>query len=471
MAEQEEVKLGARRELFVDYYLIDRLEGARLELHEPRPAEVAIRVDRPWEGEFNGGCCVFYHEGLYRMYYRGLKPEGVVELCYAESEDGIAWGKPELGIVEVEGTTANNVIVHDTPNYDIFLDTRSDVPEDERIKMTRYFTAGKERMTPYFAGQGGKEVYLFGSGDGLRFRQLEEEPVLTCDLPNAFDSHNIFFWSEVEEKYVCYFRFMDPYRTIARVTSPDLRHWDEPVPMDYGYTVREELYTNSTTPYFRAPHIYVALPARFMPGRRVVTDAQLGEMEVATSRGHVYYGDCSEGVFMSTRAGTCRYERTFMEAFLRPGLGPGNWVSRTNYPLHGIVRTGPEEISFYASRDYAQPTWHLRRYALRVDGFVSVKAPYGGGEMITRALRFAGRELEINYATGAAGSVRVEIQDAEGEAIPGYALDDCDEIIGDEIERAVSWKGEGSVVSLVEKPVRLRFVMKDADLYALCFNR
>ena len=471
MAEQEEVKLGARRELFVDYYLIDRLEGARLELHEPRPAEVAIRVDRPWEGEFNGGCCVFYHEGLYRMYYRGLKPEGVVELCYAESEDGIAWGKPELGIVEVEGTTANNVIVHDTPNYDIFLDTRSDVPEDERIKMTRYFTAGRERMTPYFAGQGGKEVYLFGSGDGLRFRQLEEEPVLTCDLPNAFDSHNIFFWSEVEEKYVCYFRFMDPYRTIARVTSPDLRHWDEPVPMDYGYTVREELYTNSTTPYFRAPHIYVALPARFMPGRRVVTDAQLEEMEVATSRGHMYYEDCSEAVFMSTRAGTSRYERTFMEAFLRPGPGPGNWVSRTNYPLHGIVRTGPEEISFYASRDYAQPTWHLRRYALRVDGFVSVKAPYGGGEMITRALRFAGRELEINYATGAAGSVRVEIQDAEGEAIPGYALDDCDEIIGDEIERAVSWKGEGSVVSLAEKPVRLRFVMKDADLYALCFNR
>ena len=91
--------------------------------------------------------------------------------------------------------------------------------------------------------------------------------------------------------------------------------------------------------------------------------------------------------------------------------------------------------------------------------------------MITRALRFTGRELEINYSTGAAGSVRVEIQDTEGEAIPGYALDDCDEIIGDQIERAVSWKGERSVVSLAEKPVRLRFVMKDADLYALCFNR
>ena len=65
------VDLRSRRELFVDYELIDRLLRARLKLHEPRPAEVAIRLDRPWEGPFNGGGCVFEYEGSYRIYYRG----------------------------------------------------------------------------------------------------------------------------------------------------------------------------------------------------------------------------------------------------------------------------------------------------------------------------------------------------------------------------------------------------------------
>ena len=35
--------IGSRRELFVDDLLIDRLDGARLKLHQPKPGGVAIR--------------------------------------------------------------------------------------------------------------------------------------------------------------------------------------------------------------------------------------------------------------------------------------------------------------------------------------------------------------------------------------------------------------------------------------------
>ena len=460
--------LSSRRELFVDHKLIDSFQQTELRLHEPRPMETAIVVDRPWEGAFNGGCCVFQHQGLFRMYYRALTTHSGPRLCYAESADGIHWTKPELGLVQIDGDCANNVIVADTPNFDIFLDTRPGVAADECIKMTRYSVEG-ESLTPYFAGKGTKAIHLLASGDGLTFRELGSEPIVTCDLPNAFDSHNIFFWSHVEQQYLCYFRIMDPLRTVARMCSPDLQHWSEPVVMAYGDTPREELYTNSTIPYFRAPHIYLALPARFMPGRRVLTDAQLADMHVASYGEHVYYNDCSDAAFMSTRAGTTHYERTFMEAFLRPGPEPGNWVSRTNYPLHGIIQTAPEEISLFASRHYAQPSWHLRRFTLRTDGFVSVHAPYSGGEMITRPCVFQGRELEINYATGAAGGLRVELQDGAGLALPGYALNDCDPVIGDEIERCVSWAGNGDVSHLAGTSIRLRFAMHDADLYALRF--
>ena len=54
--------------------------------------------------------------------------------------------------------------------------------------------------------------------------------------------------------------------------------------------------------------------------------------------------------------------------------------------------------------------------------------------------------------------------------MPGFSLEECPEIIGDEISRIVSWKGGDDVGSLAGKPVRLRFVMKDADLYSLRFR-
>ena len=182
-----------------------------------------------------------------------------------------------------------------------------------------------------------------------------------------------------------------------------------------------------------------------------------------------YYQDCSDAVLLTSRGGAT-YDRTFMEAFLRPGLGLENWVSRSNYPALNIVETGPGEMSFYVIRNYGQPSIYLRRYTLRPDGFASIHAPYRGGEMVTRPLRFTGSRLLLNYSTSAPGGVRVEIQSASGAVIPGFALSDAAESIGDRIERAVAWKTGEDVSPLAGQSVRLRFSLKDADLYALRFT-
>ena len=116
------------------------------------------------------------------------------------------------------------------------------------------------------------------------------------------------------------------------------------------------------------------------------------------------------------------------------------------------------------------PTAHLRRYTLRTDGFVSVQAGFEGGEFLTQPLVFEGGELEMNYSTSAVGSVQVEIQDAEGRAIPGYGLDECPEKFGDEIEGTMGWNAGSGVGNLAGRPVRLRFALKDADMYAFRFR-
>jgi hypothetical protein len=166
------------------------------------------------------------------------------------------------------------------------------------------------------------------------------------------------------------------------------------------------------------------------------------------------------------------------EAFLRPGIErKGTWNYGQQYLAWSIVETksdiqgAPNELSLYAIENYWTGTsCDLRRYTLRIDGFVSVNAPMSGGELITKTLTFTGNNLILNFSSSAAGSIQVEIQDENGNPISGFSLDDCDPLFGDTLERAVTWKGINDLSSLEGKPIRLRFVLRDADLFSLRFR-
>jgi len=452
--------IGSRRELFVDQFLIDGLAGTRLALQKPQPGGVAIRYDSPLEGRFCFYTTVFRDRDVFRMYYRGHPwgPDWQKSVtCYAESTDGIHWTKPELGMVEVNGSKRNNVVLPSGRQFCPFLDTRPGVPACERYKAN---AEGPDGLLGYV------------SPDAIHWTLVQEKAIVPRSLPNHFDSQNVIFWSEAEGCYCLYARHIKERRTVARSTSGDFRNWSPPAMMTYSdtgtATPSQHLYTNQTHPYFRAPHLYVSLPGRFQAGRRVLTDAQALALDVHPDGGGVR--DIADGPLLTTRAGTALYDFTFRESLVRPGIGISHWTSRTNYPALGVVQTGPSEMSLYVQRNYGQETAYLERMALRLDGFAALSAPYDGGEMLTRPLRFTGRELEINYSTSAAGALQVEIQDAGGTPKPGFALGDCPEIIGDEVERVVSWKGGSDLGELAGQPVRLRFVMRDADLFAIRFR-
>jgi hypothetical protein len=456
------VALGTRLELFADELLIGRLDGCSLKQHEPHPANIALRFDAPWEGAFSGYVTVLHDGELFRCYYRGNPIAGrdgsdTEVTCYAESRDGIHFSKPALGLFEVNGTRSNNVVLAGqapfSHNFAPFLDSRPGVPAAERFKA--------------LAGTSERGLFGFVSTDGLRWRKVRDTPLIT---EGAFDSQNVAFWSASEACYVLYLRtwtgggFRD-FRTISRSTSTNFLDWTRPVEMSFGDTPREHLYTSQTHPYFRAPHLYVATPMRFLPGRKVLTAKQARTLGVDPG----YASDTAETVFMTTRGGR-RYTRTFMEGFIRPGPDLGNWASRAGLSALGIVPTGLAEMSLYKQAHYAQPSCHLVRYTLRTDGFVSVNAPFAGGEFVTKPVTFTGRELVVNFSTGAAGRLRVELQNAAGETLPGFALADAVDQVGDEIDRVVGWKTGRDVGRLAGNAVRLRFVMQDADLYSLRFR-
>jgi hypothetical protein len=422
--------IGSRRELFIDRHLIDALENVSLVLHEPREAPAMEEPADPMEYG-----TVIKDGDLFRLYTRdgrGAKFDGdVTEVTrYCESRDGIRWTRPNLGLIEIDGSRDNNVILHEAPfchNFSPMLDARPGVAPDERFKA--------------LAGTVKSGLVAFVSGDGIRWRKLRPEPVITYTREYAFDSQNVSFWSEAEGQYVCYFRhFLDKrLRSVCRTASADFITWTEPVPMRPNFE-NEHLYTTLTHPYFRAPHIYVATPTRFLPDR----------------------GESTDILFMTAR-GDAPFDRTFRDVFIRPGPDPARWGNRSNYAALNVVPTGPAEMSIYVTP--------FRRLVLRTDGFASVHAGPDRGRLRTRPLRFEGDALEINFRTSAAGAVRVGLEDADGRPVPGFALDDCPEIVGDAIARVVGWKGGTDVGPLAGRPVRLVFDLLEADLYALQFRK
>ncbi len=465
--------IASRLELFTDRALVESLSGgAALRLHQPTPRGIALVADAPWEGN---GCVyvtVLRDGDRFRMYYRGgnyrITRQEYTEAhplvyCYAESIDGVHWAKPDLGLCEFAGSKHNNIILDriGIHSFAPFIDTNPACSPEARYKAL---------------GNGGGEegVYAFRSPDGIHWSLMADKPVLT---KGAFDSQNLAFWDAPRHEYRVYFRDFRDGRDIKTCASPDLLTWGEPVWLDYAPGRTSELYTNQILPYYRAPHILLGFPTRYVDRGWTPSHEFLPQLEHRHVRAAVSPREGSavtDGMFMSSRDG--RRFSIWPESFLRPGLRTrGAWFYGDMYQAWGLVETksaiadAPQEISLYATERYHQEDGGtvFRRYTLRVDGFASLEAPLSGGEMVTKPLTFSGRELVLNVSTSAAGSVRVEIQGIDGAALPGYALADCPEIFGDSLERPVVWKAGGDLSALAGKPIRLRFELKDADLYSM----
>lgn len=435
--------IADRRELFVDNRMIERMAGVGLRLHAPREEGVAVRFDQSWEGPLSTYAGVFKDADRYRMYYRGYTgSERNSLVCYAESDDGAVWRKPNLGLYEWKGSAANNVLFTGlgSHNFAVCPNLRPDAPLAQR-----YLAIG--RGTADFDV---KTLYGFQSADGVRWSLLQDKPIMA---DGAFDSLNLAFWDPNAGRYACYYRiFVDGVRRIARAESEDFLHW-ESVGETQISGPREQLYTNATTPYFRAPHYYFSFPKRFMKTRRRLPD-------------HPEEG-VSDGLFLSSRDGIY-FDRTFREALLRPGLDQRNWGDRGNMFAWGLVETGSREMSAYFTRNYRYSTNRLERGTFRLDGIASAHAGRPG-ELLTRALRFKGDRLTLNYSTSAAGSVRVEIQQPDGRPVQGFALSDAPALYGDAIDETYRWKSGASVAAVAGKPVRLRFALMEADLFSYRF--
>lgn len=510
------VDIGTRLEMMVDDHLVARLGGgARQRLNSPVPRDIALRLDAPWEGNAGGGFTVFEDGDRYRMYYRGqdfvyrnkqlASPSGKY-ICYAESADGIHWEKPELGLVEYDGSRQNNILLDAAEilngMFSPFRDGNPACAAEARYKAFALMQKGDARG-----------LWAYGSPDGIHWSAMSDGPVITEGL---LDTQNLAFWDGERGEYRAYHRNEfrlpqtgeEPYgshsvlantpndrqqdgdggrlrgsrygRDILTATSSDFVQWTDSVYVNYSEGRPDELYSNQITPYYRAPHLLLGFPTRYVERPWSESLEALPELEHRRMRAEIserYGAALTDGMFMSSRDG---YSFSLWpDSFIRPGLRPrGNWTYGDNFQNWGIVTTGsafsgaPDELSFYVREGYWRDgASSLRRYAMRVDGFVSVQAPLSGGELVTKPLIFEGRELVLNFSASAAGSIRVELlRDQMNTPVEGFDLEDCVELLGDDLERVVRWKDGRELGGLAGTPLRLRFVLRDADLFSFRFR-
>jgi hypothetical protein len=192
-------------------------------------------------------------------------------------------------------------------------------------------------------------------------------------------------------------------------------------------------------PYFRAPHIYLATPTRFFGDR----------------------GDSTDILLMTAR-GSQPFDRTFRDAFLRPGLDPARWGNRSNYAAWHVVPVDEQSMALYLTP--------FRRALWRVDGMTSLHAGADEGLYRTRLFRYQGSRLELNAETSAGGEILVELQDDQGAPLPGCSFADCQPLVGSKIAWQIAWKGGDRLGEWAGKPVRLAVRLREADLYSWKFS-
>ncbi len=429
----EPIDVGARLELFVDDHLIGEIKGdVRQQLLLPEPKDVVFVADQPWEGITSGYYTYFQDGDVYRMIYRGWRHDQQKKAvhkevtCYAESQDGVHWTKPNLGLFEWNGSKDNNIVWlgPGSHNFTAFRDDNPATPAEARYKA-------------FGGGRGG--LLAFQSPDCKHWKLIQDKPVITH---GAFDSQNLVFWDTDRGEYRAYWRYFGAgVRAIRTATSKDFISWENEADLTYTEgTPPEHLYTNAIQKYFRAPHTFIGFPTRYEPQSQQV-----------------------EPILMISRDG-----RTFhrhAEAVIPRTAPRDRNHNRSNYMAWGMLQLPgkPNEISVYATENYYEPTpGRVRQFVYRVDGFVALRGGEDGGQVTTKPLRYKGRRLLLNYVVRVGGTLTIETLNESGEVIGrSKPLD------GDAVDAPVTWDPDPKFSQGV---VQLCFTLKNADVFSFRFD-
>ena len=461
----EPLDVGNRKQLFIDRRFIASSEGVELRMNPAQKLGLIQDENGGPSAESGHTSRVIEDQGKIRLYV------GAGELFVLESEDGVRFRRAGISIGRGELPT-------------IFLDPHD--PDPAR----RYKLFWLQTQSPFNLETDG--IFAAYSADGLQFTTVGRV------LPFLIDNPTVVDWDARIGKYVIFTRTFsydsENQRRIARMVTDDpLKPWPylpgdpkrERLSLANAPAVLEadaednphsDMYYNSASIYPWAQDAYLMFTAQFRhlspdrnpalrPPRGNWEDFGLLEIQLATSRDGIKWDRVSREPYFPTGLAD-EWDRWY--AVMAPGT-----VRRGNYLYQYYCSTGRTHDSAILRPEYEHTAPRLGGIGVvrqRLDGFVSADADHRGGWLETPPVVFQGGTLRLNIDTGAMGTAFVELRDADGKALPGFSLAECEEIGGNFIDQRVYWKGNADVSSLAGRPVRVYFKLVRSKLFAFGFS-
>lgn len=424
-----------------DRWLIDRF-SVTLKKISPQPL---IRKEFDWEGTGpHAGGSALYDDAShrYRMWYSVFNPDAYknhlpfsYNVCYAESNDGLKWDRPMLGVFDSLGSSNNNCIklgTDKTQNIDVCLNPRPD----------RY----RGKFLAIHNQKGG--VFVSSSDDGKTFTRLFDEPIISYHS----DTHNNFVYDEVRDRWLLYCRPRawagNHRRRVALMVSSDLQHWSHErtilIPTEtelqeyYGIGVfrRGDLFWGVVQVYDRK--------TGFMHGE-LAWSADGERWELLPT--HVpFIGRGADGVWDHGMA-------TVMESpvdvdqemrFYYGGFQLDHESAATNMGAIGCATTGTNRLIGVHPRSH-EP-----------------------GTILTRPFLVNGHNLAINAEV--VGRITAELRLDNGRPVPGFTLADSDAITTSGFSLPVTWK-QKQLSEVSQDEVRILFHLDNAALFTFDLHR
>ena len=477
--------VGTKKQLFIDGLVIDEEHGVTRNLNQPskyvgNPIMIPLY---PWEGRLELYGTVWREpNGLFRMWYQGLGGMGtpaldydgsplakipgqettwekfqpsnlLMNVCYATSDNGIHWERPNLGIEEYQGSRDNNIVILDAGFGNVIKDTRD--PDPDRLYKALFWESPD--FDPSGKPNTGESVSVAFSPDGIHWTKYPGNPVLT----RSSDTHMLLGWDELHGKYVAYprptTREGDASRRIGRSTSQDFENWTE---------IEEVLRPDSQDPFgmefygmpvFKYEDMYIgqlyalhARPEEVADPSQTRNDSVI-DVQLTSSR---------DGVIWERAGGR--------NAFIPNGV-PGSIDSGEIWTAKEPVIVENEIWFYYCAgameHGITGRSGPICLAKLRLDGFVSVDAGEDAGSLITKPFRCEGGPLEIN-ASARGGVVEVAVLDESGIQYQGYSRQECALFDGDSVDHCVTWREKLSLEELKGNTIRLKFYLQNASLYS-----
>ncbi|MHC4842201.1 MAG: hypothetical protein ACYTEE_00220 [Planctomycetota bacterium] len=449
------------RYLLLDSRIIDNTENVKLTLGkvQKHKANPLFEEDKPWEKRFdNLYANVIYdeHEKIFKCWYSPFiidissksmtlqqrkevdydPPAREMAICYATSTDGINWVKPELGLVEYEGTKATNILWRgenaatgkewEGPHGSgIFKDLRD--PDPKR----RYKAILKADI-----------LSIAFSPDGIHW-----DKAITCsEADSAGDTHNNAFWAPTLGKYVGITReWGAPFgRQVARTSSEDFINWTK------CEIVLEGLDSNFQTyamPVFYHGGVYLGLVAiHDQDADRVWTE-------------------------LTWSPDTVKWNRVLPGTPLIPNSdgkeGDYDWgcVYAAAYP----VFLEDEIRLYYGGSDGYHFSWRNGFFCLatlRPDGFAGYTQTDSNkpATITTTPINHDNKSLQISTDVESNGYLKVKVLDEQNKP-----LAESKPLNGSLTDKKVEWLDRFSFDKLDKKSVKIQFELKDTTIYSFSF--